>query len=284
MIETFAAMPPEVRRAQRKQYRAFLAERDGEVDFNRRTLTRREARMRVYERPLPRLRSMDERVFAQQYAGFDPSRRSTPEMLLLLALVKVNAAEAFGVTKTFGKMMKRALQDDDDLEPVLLIEETYHTRILLSSANLYGIEVESAYVPPSALRVLIGGIANTPESISRPLTLAGEILGTLLFANLLTIARKVLKDDPELADAIEERIIEVLVDELGHISFNRMCLGPVGLAQARVLLPLVARGMAGFSPELQALGAMPNNPLLELPKIADPARLPEIVRSQAFFA
>jgi hypothetical protein len=180
--------------------------------------------------------------------------------------------------------MKRALQDDDDLEPLLLIEETYHTRILLSAACLYGIEVDSAYVPPSALRVLIGGIAHTPESISRPLTLAGEILGTLLFANLLTVARKVLKDDGELADAVEERIIEVLVDEIGHISFNRMCLGPVGLAQTRVLLPLVVKGMAGFSPELQALGAMPTQPLAELPKIADPARLPEVVRSQAFFA
>ena len=284
MIDTFAAMPTEVQKAQRKQYRAFLADRDGEVDFNRRTLARREARMAKYELPLPRLRSINEEAFTLQYGRFDAKRRSTPEMLLLLALVKVNAAEAFGVSKTFGKMMKRALRDDDDLEPLLLIEETYHTRILLSSAKLYGLEVNAPYVPPSALRILIGGIANTPEGISRPLTLAGEVLGTLLFANLLTVARKVLAHDPELADSIEERIIEVLVDELGHISFNRMCLGPLGLAQARLLLPLVARSMAGFSPELQALGAMPNNPLSDLPKIADPARLPEVVRSQAFFA
>ena len=284
MIETFAAMPIEVRRTQRKHYRAFLAERDGDVDFNRRTLTRREARMRRYQQPLSRLRSMDEKAFALQYERFDPSRRSTPEMLLLLALVKVNAAEAFGVSKTFGKMMKRAILDDDDLEPLLLIEETYHTRILLSSACLYGIHVDAAYTPPSALRVLIGGIANTPESISRPLTLAGEILGTLLFANLLTGARKVLKDDPELADAIEERIIEVLVDEIGHISFNRMCLGPLGLAQARMILPVVAKALSGIAPEMQALGVMPNNPLSDLPKISDPSRLPEVVRSQAFFA
>jgi len=284
MIDTFAAMPIEVRRAQRKQYRAFIAERDGAVDLNRRTLTKREALMIRHETPLSRLRGMDEQAFALQYESFDAGRRSSPEMLLLLALVKVNAAEAFGVSKTFGRMMKRALHDEDDLEPVLLIEETYHTRILLSSARLYGIEANAAYVPPSTLRVLIGGIAHSPESISRPLTLAGEILGTLLFANLLTVARTILKDDPELADSIEERIIEVLVDELGHISFNRMCLGPLGLAQARLLLPLVAKAMSGFSPELQALGAMPNNPLADLAKIADPARLPEIVRSQAFFA
>jgi len=284
MIDTFAAMPIEVRKTQRKQYRAFLAERDGEVDFNRRTLTRREARMRAYEQPLSRQRGMDEKTFALQYERFDASRRSSPEMLLLLALVKVNAAEAFGVTKTFGKAMKRAITDNDDLESLLLIEETYHTRILLSSACLYGIDVNAAYTPPSALRILIGGIAHTPESLSRPLVLAGEILGTLLFANLLTGARKVLKDDPELADAIEERIIEVLVDEIGHISFNRMCMGPVGLAQTRVLLPIVAKALGSIAPEMQLLGVMPSNPLVDLPKIADPSRLPEVVRNQAFFA
>jgi hypothetical protein len=205
-------------------------------------------------------------------------------MLLLLALVKVNAAEAFGVSKTFGKAMKRALTDNDDVESLLLIEETYHTRILLSSASLYGIDVKGAYTPPSALRVLIGGIANTPDGISRPLVLAGEILGTLLFANLLTGARKVLKDDPELADAIEERIIEVLVDEIGHISFNRMCMGPVGLAQTRLILPLVAKALGSVAQEIQVLGMMPSDPLVDLPKIADPARLPEVVRKQAFFA
>ena len=284
MIDLFAPMPIEVRREQRAAYRAFIADRDGEVDVNRRTLTRREAGIKRFEKPLARLRDMDEKAFSSHYAAFDPRRTASPEMLLLLGLVKVNAAEAFGVSKTFGKMMKRALQDDDDLEVVLLIEETYHTRILLSAACLYGIEVDAAYVPPSALRILIGGIAHTPESISRPLTLAGEILGTLLFANLLTQARHVLKDDPELRDTIEERITEVLVDELGHISFNRMCLGPLGLAQTRLLLPLVAKGLSAFAPELQALGVMPTAPLSELSKITDPARLPQSVRQQAFFA
>jgi hypothetical protein len=284
MIDTFAAMPIEVRATQRKQYRAFLAERDGEVDYARRTLTRREARMLKSERPLPRRRSLDERTFAKQYERFDAGVHSSPEMLLLLALVKVNAAEAFGVSKTFGKAMKRALVDNDDVESLLLIEETYHTRILLSSACLYGIEINAAYTPPSALRVLIGGIAHTPESLSRPLVLAGEILGTLLFANLLTGARRVLKDDPELADAIEERIVEVLVDEIGHISFNRMCMGAVGLAQTRVLVPIVAKALGSIAPEMRRLGVMSDNPLADLPKIADPSRLPEVVRRQAFFA
>jgi hypothetical protein len=284
MIDLFAPMPIEVRREQRSAYHAFIADRDGEVDVNRRTLARRETSMRRFEAPLARLRSMDEQAFSSQYIGFDPRRPPSPEMLLLLALVKVNAAEAFGVHTMFGHVMKRVFEDEDDIELRLLIEETYHTRILLSSACLYGIEVNAPYVPPSALRILIGGIAYTPESIARPLTLASEILGTLLFANLLTCARHVLKDDPELRDSIEERITEVLVDEIGHMSFNRTCLGPLGLAQTRLILPLIAKGLSGFTPELQVLGVMPTAPLSELTKITDPARLPETVRKQAFFA
>jgi hypothetical protein len=284
MIDTFAALPLEIRKAKREQYRAFLVERDGEVDYGKRTLSHREARMQRFEQPPARVRSMDEQAFALQYSDFDLRRRSTPEMLLLLALVKINSAEAFGVNAGINAKLDAALKGGDDLEPVLMVEEHYHTRILLSAATLYGIEVHAPYEPPSALRILIHGVVHTPESIARPLTLAGEILGTLAFAKLLTTARKVLKDDPELADSVEERITDVLIDELGHISFNRLCLGSVGLAQARLLLPLLARGLSSAMPEARAIGIDPVEVLADLPLIADPSRLPETVRKQAFFA
>ena len=115
----------------------------------------------------------------------------------------------------------------------LLCEETYHTRILLSTALSYGVDVGSAYEPPASLRVLIGAIGATPTFLARPLIFASEILGVLVFSNLLEKSRKILSHDPELRDAVEERLSEVLVDELGHLSFNRACLGAAGIAQAR---------------------------------------------------
>ena len=39
------------------------------------------------------------------------------------------------------------------------------------------------------------------------------------------------------------------------MSFNRACLGPVGFAQVRMMLPVVARGVSGVVPEIRALGA-----------------------------
>ena len=285
MLDLFAPLPIEVRHEQRRAYRSFLADRDGVVDVQRRTLTRREEQMKRFETPLPRVRDMDREAFTAQYTRFDArDSKLTPELLFLLAMVKINASEAFGVNASFGDALKRTLANDDDLELRILIEETYHTRILLSSALLYGITVNGPYTPPSALRILIGSIAHTPESISRPLVLASEILGSLMFAEMLALAGQVLKHDPELRDAVEERIVEILVDEIGHISFNRLHLGAAGLAQARLLLPIIAKGLSSAIPEARALGAMPSNPAAKLSCLTTPRGLPEQVRSKTFFA
>lgn len=282
MPDIFAPMKPAARREQRVAYRNFLAERDGVPDVQRRTLSRREESMARFQRPLARERALDRALFQAQYERFDPARDTPLEMLLLMTLVKVNAAEAFGVSSTYEQALARASESEDDLELVLLIEESYHTKILLSSALLYGVDVQAPYTPPTALRALIGGIARAPEFVSRPLTLASEIFGTLGFLKLLSAARSILKHDPELRDAVEERLVEILIDEVGHITFNRMCLGRAGLVQTRALLPLVASGLRGAIPEFGALGIDLSSRGAE--RIMSSDGLPEEVRRAAFIA
>ena len=233
-------------------------------------------------RPFPRPRAIDRALFDRQYRSFDPTLETPQDVLLLLALVKTNAAEAYGVNRAFEKVYKRAIRDEDDLELVLLIEENYHTKILLSTSNLYGLEVIAPFSPRAMLRAIIGGIADMPEFIARPLTLAAEILGTLGFLKLLGVAGHVLKDDPELRDEVEERIVEILVDEIGHVSFNRMCLGPAGLAHAQMLLPVVARGFKNQIDEMEALGITLTADAS--PLVGPRSILPEAVRSTAFLA
>jgi hypothetical protein len=282
MLDLFSPLPPEARRENLGAYRQFLAARDGDVDPEQRTLTRREEKMQDFLGPVANPRPVDRALFDKQYAGFD-SRVETPEeMLLLLALVKTNAVEAYGVNQGFKKAYKRAIRNDDDLELVLLIEETYHTRILLSSSRLYGMDVTAPFVPNTGLKALIGGIIHMPEFVSRPLTLATEILGTMTFLNLLNTAGRILKDQPELRDAVEERLTEVLIDEIGHVSFNRMCLGSAGLAQARALLPIIAVAVGKQIGEIAALGAFANPTSDALAQAA--GSFPETVRRQAFLA
>jgi hypothetical protein len=282
MLDIFKPLPPADRRANLAAYQKFLADRDGVMDVEKRQLSRREERMARYERPLSHIREIDRELFTAQYASFNPKIETPPEVLLLVALVKVNAAEAFGVNQTFEKVFRRAVKNDDTCELTLLIEETYHTRILLSTALSYGIEVESAYQPPTALRALISAIGLSPMVIARPLTLASEVLGVLLFLNLLEKTRVVLRHDPELRDSVEERLCEIITDEIGHMSFNRQCMGAFGIAQARMLLPLVATGLSGAFPDLRALGALSSASEDEVQSLASGRRFPEQVLRSAF--
>jgi len=284
MLDLFAAAPPNVRRARLEEYHHYLVERDGEMNLDERTLSRREVSMKKYERPPRAIRNMDSDEFRRQYLKFEAGKALPSELVLLLALVKVNAAESYGVARNFQRTLGRALKTENDSELRILCEECYHTRILLSSANHYGIEARHPYHPPSALRIMIGGIATAPMALARPLTLAGEIIATLMFIKLLNVTQRVLAGDPETRDAILERIEEICTDERGHISFNRMHMGAGELAQTRVILPVAARILSRAFPELAVLGAYPVNVLSDLPLLCDPKHLPASVRQQSFIA
>lgn len=284
MLDIFIPMAPDARRENRAAYQRFLTDRDGVVDLERKTLTRREEGMARFTKPLSRVREMNRQVFDAQYASFDPKVETSPEMTLLIALVKVNAAESFGANRTYEKVLRRAVKHEDPIELTLLIEEAYHTRILLSSAVLYGIEVTSPYKPPASLRALISGITLSPDFISRPLTLASELLGTVVFTRLLERTHDILRHDPELRDAVEERLCDVLVDEIGHVSFNRMCLGGAGLAQARMMFPILGMALGGTVPEVSALGAMSSISERDLEALFTGKGFPEHVRKVAFLS
>jgi hypothetical protein len=282
MLDLFSPLPLGARAENRRAYRAFLADRDGDVDAPSRTLSRREERMERHLRPLAHTRPLDRALFDRQYASFDAAIDTPDAMLLLLALVKTNAAEAYGVNRGFDKAYKQAIREQDDLELVLLIEESYHTRILLSASRLYGLDITAPFAPTAAYRALIGGITGMPQFVSRPLILAAEILGTLAFLKMLHAAGRILKDDPELRDAVEERILEVITDEVGHVSYNRMCLGSAGLAQARMLLPIVALGVKDLIGETKKLGLTITPDATAL--VETRSGLPEVVRRAAFVA
>ena len=281
-VDIFRTIPADARRESLVAYQHFLTERDGTMDLEKRLLSRREEGMTRYENPLSRVRDIDQQLFAKHYDAFDPKAEIPQEMLLLLALVKINAAEAFGVNASYETVLRRALKNNDTCELIVLCEETYHTRILVSTAVCYGLEVESAYQPPTSLRALIRTIGVTPMFLSRPLVLASEVLAVLMFMNLLDKARVVLRHDPELRDGVEERLCEVITDEIGHMSYNRACIGAAGMAQARMLLPLVAMGMSGAFPEMNALGTMSAASDQEVTSLATGRRLPEHVTRSAF--
>lgn len=134
-----------------------------------------------------------------------------------------------------------------------------------------------------SLSSCVARIATLPDVLARPLTLAGEMMGLLVFLRLLDAARTVLKHAPSVRDAVEERLLEILIDEIGHVSFQRLSMGRAGLALTKALLPIVALGLASSIPEVRALGAIPRAPVEGITALAR-GGLPETVRRNAFFA
>ncbi len=168
------------------------------------------------------------------------------------------------------------------LERLVLLEEVYHTRLLLSATALFGVRVTEPARPVATTRAIVAGIAGLPEAAARPVTLAGEILGIATFLRLAGAVRRVFRAAPEVRDALEERVTEVLIDEVGHMSYNRLLAGQGGFAALRAILPVVALGTRGALPEAERLGILPV-PVREAASF-DLSSLPEEVRRRAFVA
>ena len=136
---------------------------------------------------------------------------------------------------------------------MLLLEETYHTKILLGAAEHFGLEVDGPFNPPAAMKVLTQAVSRLPMDLVRPLSLASELFGLATFTRLLHATRVALRDTPELRDAMEERLLMVLTDEIGHVSFQRLQVGEAGFKSARALLPFLTYGFRDTYPEVDRL-------------------------------
>ena len=88
-------------------------------------------------------------------------------------------------------------------------------------------------------------------------------------------------DHPHVRQSLEERLTEVMVDEVGHIGYNRVLVGKQGAAFSRWLAPHILRGIVINAPELGVLGldASEQRRLQAL----DYGDLPEEVRRRAWF-
>jgi hypothetical protein len=260
-------------------YAQFLAERDGEPDFQRGTLSHREAAMQRFESSAALADGpFDHALFSEQLRRFDRRRTTTQEMLLLLTFVQINANEAYAVDQVLPRKLARGSQ----LERLVLLEELYHTRLLRSAARLFGAKAPGKPAPVAITRAIVSGIARLPELAARPITLAGEITGIVTFLRLIAATRRVFADRPALRDAFEERALEVLIDEIGHLSLNRLLAKKGALRAARTLLPAFALGTRGALPEAEALDVLPL-PIADVMSF-ELRQLPEEVRRRAFVA
>jgi hypothetical protein len=275
-----------------RDYRAWLEARNGPG------FVTREARMRERfdaSAASPML-AIDAGRVNRNYVRFR-ERDVTAEELALLAFAKINAGEAWGVeqvarSREAHRLEARRAEARPDLaaeiEPLVVGEEHFHTRLLVGAAgHFHGADgtrlaMTGAWRPPAPLRLLIGGLVVAPRTLFHPLLLASEVGGVLAFDWLLGRLRTLFPHAPAIRESMEARLVEVLVDEVGHITFNRLLVGRAGRALARLITPRVVWLQRIMTPELAALG--PDGSVLARLDRFSLASLPREVRARAFYA
>lgn len=266
-----------------REYVDFLGRRNGTMDFERRHYSTREEHLQKLASTKAHYNgAFDPKLFRDQYVRYDKSKETSAATQLLLIFCKVNAGEAFGVEimREARKAFFERTEAQYQAEKIIVNEEEYHTKLLIGATQYFGVEVNDAFIPPLPLKILINGLAKMPQRFFHSVLLAAELSGIYTFYTLLEATRVVLKDQPEVRDAMEERLAAVLVDEVGHVAYNRLALGSAGLQAARWLYPLVQKSVAA-SPEFRALRAfVPEGPSMA---VFDYHHLPEDVRKRAFF-
>lgn len=268
-------------------YLDFLVQRDGPVQPGTGMLPKREVALAAMNNTsIHYSGALSQADFDRLYSHFTASAPELSRTLLLLLLFcKMNAGEAYGV-RVVKRVHAKEFQNPRDL-PTRVIqfaqeEEEYHTRILVGAARHFNISAQGAYYPPAALKVLIGGLAYAPKPLFHPILFGAEVAGVYVFNWTLHRIPDMIKDQPELADALEERLTEVLIDEVGHVTLNRLVLGERGRKMGQSLAAQTVRGMPMITPELKPVG-FDDQLLLDFARF-DFRDLPEEVRRKGFFA
>lgn len=285
MFHVFQAVTTAERTIGRAAYRAFLANRDGQLDVCKRTLSKRETNVAPVARA-PALSgvSFDPRVYrAVAERPLGRSRAIPGEILIVLALARVHGVFGFGSKAAYSHALERAVREEDDTAVFVALEKAYGKRTLATMASLFGVEPhdEEGRRWSAAAMARAGGSGT--GALRTGVLLAQEIVHAVALMNLLRVTGEVFRGAVEARDAIEQRVLEVLADAVGHISFRRLAASAEGLAVAARVLPVVATAFTMLSRETTTLGAGVSPSAWALAFRLENG-LPEAVRKAAFLA
>lgn len=251
-FDPFRILSPAERRAHLDAYRRFLEERDGAADLAARTLSRREAFFRDLERKPVRWEGDVDRYgfFAHFFAARRPGIDA--RTLWLVAIAKANEGESYGVDLELEAFLARGQENVDPIELYLMLEEQYHSRILVEACRTCGLDLQ-LQPPRWGQRGMIYLIRYLPERLRWIPVLCGEVLGSVVF-QILRESCHVFSEQPEVEARLHALLTEIWTDELGHVAFLRARLGPWAVRAARALAPLVATALMKDVPQLRQLG------------------------------
>jgi hypothetical protein len=219
----FTPLPAAQRRRIADDFIAFALARDGDPDVRQRTLARREAFFgRFAEEPTPRWDGppVDPAEFRRWHRGTRPLNEAPPLISWLVKVARANEGEGWGVDYLLDRGGFDGLGSGGHLQPrdFADLEETYHTRIMREVVRLFGVDY-ALRTPPWVVQQSVKLMAHLPRQASYMLLLAGEIMGTVAFAHMARQGEALLAAHPAINERVQTLLDEILIDEVGHVTF-----------------------------------------------------------------
>ncbi len=219
----FTPLPAAQRRRIADDFIAFALARDGDPDVRRRTLTRREAFFAALAgQPTPSWDGppIDAAEFARGHRGSRSLAEAPPLLAWLVKVARANEGEGWGVEYLLDRGGFDGLGSGGRLQPrdFADLEETYHTRLMRAVVRLFGVDYELR-TPPRVVQQSVKLMARLPRQASYMLLLAGELMGTVAFAHMARQGETLLAAHPGVGERVRALLDEILVDEVGHVTF-----------------------------------------------------------------
>jgi len=234
-------------------YAAWLAERNGRIGEDTRTLPRREPAMRRAESfDWPRSERVSLSAYRRNLGRRAPEPGLDRATLWALCLAKASAAESFGAS--VGTNF--AASTDRDVSAVLAhieAEEAYHARTARCLLSALGL-TQTPPPPDAFTRSLVRVMAWLPEAWGGAVVVySGEVTAAALFRLLRRSLDDVFDSTSEAFELAESLLDEVIVDEQAHARFAHSRLRRADAALARRLMPQVVRVLEHSLPEAPRL-------------------------------
>ena len=250
-FDPFQPLSPAQRAREMEGYLAHLRAQDGEIDWDAWTLPQRAARMqRLRDEALDWQGPLDRDAFYQHF-----HRVGSPEVdlrthwLILAALA--NESERFGV-EIETRELKRKGRDADPVMVYHVLQEDFHTHLLLEACRTAGLPGVTLLDPRRAHRWIIHAMSHLPDALRYVLIAVGEAIGTAVVKRLRDTVY--LFEDPAVEERLRSILDEILDDERLHTVHCRTRLERWGLLAARWLLPLGAWVAVRTYPQIAHLG------------------------------
>lgn len=248
----FEPLLPAQRASASERYLAYLKQREGALDFAGRTLSAREPFFEgLAADPVRSAAAIDAERFHRNHEAARSEQDLPPELLWLLAVAKANRTECYGME---AHIVVNGILDGEqaDTQAYVDMQEVYHTRILLDVLRCFDLDIEIGR-PDLASRLAVQAMIRLPQPTAMPLILCAELVASVMFRLLIDTGRELFGDEPALWARLSTLLHQIMIDEVGHVTYCRARLGGLGLKVARGLLPAIKASLMTDQREFAAL-------------------------------